>query len=121
MAEETNFLSEIEKEKIIKDEKDKLNKIIKNLGKDEKIYAERLIEQAAFMYATLTELQMIMNREGSIELFEQGAQKLLREHPAAKTYNKMIKNYTSTVKQISEVSPLEKKEKDKLMDFVDNV
>lgn len=72
------------------------------------------------MYATLMELQEIMNAEGPVEMFEQGKQKMLREHPASKVYNSMIKNYSSVIKQLLELIPAEDKKtaEDELMAFV---
>jgi len=72
------------------------------------------------MYATLIELQEIMNNEGPVEMFEQGKQKMLREHPASKVYNSMIKNYSSVIKQLLELIPAEDKKtaEDELMAFV---
>ena len=93
------------KDKTIKEEIKKLTTIFKDLEKDKKIYADRLINQASFMYATLKSLQEIINESGTVELFENGAKQMLREHPATKTYNTMIKNYTSIVKQLIELTP----------------
>lgn len=110
-------MDEITKNKLIKKEIRVLKKIIKNLDEDKKRYADRLIEQAAFMYVTLQELQEAINSDGAVEWFENGKQKMWREHPAAKTYNTMIKNYTSVIKQLSDISP-NQDEKDELMEFL---
>lgn len=109
-----------EKEKIRKKELNKLNRIFKQLPKEKQKLAEGLKSQAAFMVATLAELQEIMNREGPVELFEQGTQKMLREHPAAKTYNTMVRNYTSICKALFDLLPEEEKKSatDELMEFV---
>jgi len=110
-----------DKEIIRKKELLKLNKIFKNLPNDKKRMAEGLKLQAAFMVSTLAELQEILNNDGAIEKFEQGAQKLLREHPAAKTYNSMIKNYALVCKHLFDLLPDDGKGKgatDELMDFV---
>lgn len=109
-----------EKEKIRKKELNKLNRIFKQLPKEKQKLAEGLKSQAAFMVATLAELQEIMNREGPVELFEQGTQKMLREHPAAKTYNTMVRNYTSICKTLFDLLPEEEKKSatDELMEFV---
>jgi hypothetical protein len=99
----------------------KLNRIFKNLPKDKQSLAEGLKQQAAFMVATLAELQKILNEDGAVEHFEQGAQKMLREHPAAKTYNAMIKNYTTVCKQLFDLLPdggKADKDKDELMEFI---
>ena len=53
-----------------------------------------------------------------VELFEQGSQKITREHPAAKTYNIMIKNYNATVKLLSNFAPNEDV-KDELLGFIE--
>ena len=109
-----------EKEKIRKKELRKLNRIFKNISKEKQQLAEGLKAQAAFMMATLAELQDIMNRDGPVELFEQGAQRMLREHPAAKTYNTMVRNYTSVCKALFDLLPEEDKKTatDELMEFV---
>jgi len=110
----------VDKEKIRKKELTKLNRIFKNLPKEKQRLAEGLKSQAAFMVATLAELQAIMNRDGPVELFEQGSQKMLREHPAAKTYNTMVRNYTSICKALFDLLPEEEKKTvtDELMAFV---
>lgn len=113
-------MEKIDKEKLIKKEKSKLKRILKGLPEDKKKMAEGLISQAAFMVATLSELQAIMNEDGPVELFEQGSQRLLREHPAAKTYNTMVRNYTAVCKALFDLLPEEERKDatDELMEFV---
>lgn len=98
-------LEKVEKEKKIKSELNKLKKLFKDLEKDKVEFANRLMQQASFMYVTLLELQERINEEGSVELFEQGSQKMIREHPAVKSYNSMIKNYNATIKQLNDLLP----------------
>jgi len=113
-------LEKIDKDKLIKKEMRKLNKFFKNVPKDKQEMIQGLKEQAAFMYATLMELQEIINDEGPVELFEQGKQRLLREHPASKTYNTMIKNYSSVIKQLIDMLPKEdaKSTEDEFVKFI---
>lgn len=113
-------MDKIDKEKLRKKELSKLNRIFKNLPDEKKKLAEGLKSQAAFMVATLAELQEIMNRDGPVELFEQGSQRLLREHPAAKTYNTMVRNYTAVCKALFDLLPDEERKDaaDELMEFV---
>lgn len=107
------------KEKNIKKELNKLGKIFEDIDKDRKPFADRLIQQCAFMLTTLNELQETLNEQGSIELFVNGKQEMLREHPAAKTYNAMVKNYNSTIKQLLDMLPEgNKTEKDELLEFL---
>ena len=113
-------MDKIDKEKLRKKELSKLNRIFKNLPAEKQKLAEGLKSQAAFMVATLAELQEIMNRDGPVELFEQGSQRLLREHPAAKTYNTMVRNYTAVCKALFDLLPDEERKDaaDELMEFV---
>ena len=113
-------MEKIDKDKLIKQEMRKLNKFFKNVPKDKQEMIQGLKEQAAFMYATLMELQEIINDEGPVELFEQGKQRLLREHPASKTYNTMIKNYSSVIKQLIDMLPKEdaKSTEDEFVKFI---
>src|SRR5690606_11471751 len=97
-----------QKEKPRKKELAKLDKIFKILPPDKQKLAEGLKAQAAFMAATLAELQEIMNQDGPVELFEQGKQRMLREHPAAKTYNTMVRNYASVCKALFDLLPDDK-------------
>jgi len=113
-------LDKIKKDKLIKAELRKLNKFFQNIPEDKQKIIKGLKEQAAFMYATLMELQEIMNTEGPVELFEQGKQKMLREHPASKVYNSMIRNYSNVIKQLLELMPTEEKKaaEDELLAFI---
>lgn len=111
-------MNRIDKEKMIKREITELKKIFKEIDEDKKPFADRLIQQCAFMLTTLNELQETLNEQGSIELFVNGKQEMLREHPAAKTYNTMIKNYNSIIKQLLDLLPEDRKESDELLDFL---
>lgn len=113
-------LDKMQKDRLIKVELRKLNRFFKNIPEDKQKIIKGLKEQAAFMYATLMELQEIMNVEGPVELFEQGKQRMLREHPAAKVYNSMIKNYSNVIKQLLELMPVEEKKvaEDELLAFI---
>lgn len=113
-------MDKIQKDKLIKAELRKLNKFFQNIPEDKQKIIKGLKEQAAFMYATLMELQEIMNTEGPVEMFEQGKQKMLREHPASKVYNSMIRNYSNVIKQLLELMPTEEKKaaEDELLAFI---
>ena len=113
--------SPLDKENQIKKEMLKLKRLFKNLPKDKQRAAEGLIQEAAFMRVTLEETRYIIDQEGIIEHFEQGAQKFLREHPATKVYNTMINRYATVCKQLFEMVPdpeAGKQAEDELMAFV---
>ena len=113
--------TEEEKQKQIKKEITKLRRLFKNLPKDKQKAAEGLLQEAAFMKATLEETRHIIDKEGILEHFEQGAQKFLREHPATKVYNTMINRYATVCKQLFDMVPdpeAGKQAEDELMAFV---
>ena len=121
MGDNMRLFDEIEKEKRIKKEINKLKKIFKNLSEDKRKAAEGLIEEAAFMKVTLEEAKYIINKEGLVELFEQGTQRFIREHPATKVYNTMIQRYATVCKQLFDMIPdpdAGKQAEDELMAFV---
>lgn len=82
-----------------------LNKIFESVKENQKALVQGLIEQACFMYVQLKELNEIIEKNGAVENFKQGKQQFTREQPAMKTYNSMIKNYNTTIKQLSEFLP----------------
>lgn len=111
----------MDKEKQIKKEMLKLKRLFKNLPRDKQRAAEGLIQEAAFMRVTLEETRYIIDQEGILEHFEQGAQKFLREHPATKVYNSMINRYATVCKQLFDMIPdpdAGKQAEDELMAFV---
>src|SRR5690606_7219378 len=110
-----------EKEKRIKKEETRLKKIFADIPEDKRRVAEGRVKEAAFMRVTLEETRAVIDREGVIERFEQGAQKFLREHPATKVYASFINRYSAVVKQLIDLLPdgdKQKTEADELMAFV---
>src|SRR5690606_18326704 len=110
-----------EKEKHIKREEARLKKLFADLPEDKRRVAEGLVKEAAFMRVTLEETRAVIDREGVIERFEQGAQRFLREHPATKVYAAMINRYSAAMKQLIDLLPATNKgktEADELMEFV---
>lgn len=93
------------KSKIQKKELSKLNKIFRDIPEEKKKLTESLKQQAAFMAATLAELQEIINQDGAVEHFINGSQQMLREHPATKSYNALIRNYNATIKALLDLLP----------------
>jgi len=110
-----------EKDRQTKKEMLKLRRLFKNLPKDKMKAADGLIQEAAFMKVTLEETRHVIDQEGILEKFEQGAQKFLREHPATKVYNTMINRYATVCKQLFDMVPdpeAGKQAEDELMAFV---
>ena len=110
-----------EKQKRIKREITRLKKMFADLPEDRRRVAEGLLQEAAFMRVTLEETRDVIDREGVVELFEQGSQRFVREHPATKVYAAMINRYSAVVKQLIDLLPAAEKgktEADELIEFV---
>lgn len=98
---------ELTKDEKIKKEIRRLKRIYKGLEGKKKQVAEGLINEAAFMKATLEELKILIDEKGPIDEMPQGDYSILREHPAVKTYNTMIQRYGTIMKQLTDLLPKE--------------
>lgn len=96
------------KEEIIKAEKRKLAGIYLRLDKKTKKSVDSLVDEAAFMAASLYELRKIIDDKGYTEEYQNGAnQKGVKKCSEVEIYNTMIKNYSSIVKQLTDLLPKE--------------
>lgn len=106
------------KEKRIKANLAKFRKSFKNIELDKAEFAKKLYEKAAFMDATLEELQEDINIAGAtIETKNGNGFNVVIENPSQKTYNTMIKNYNATMKLLLDMVP-ESHEDDELIAFL---
>lgn len=71
--------------------------------------AQTLIEEAAFMQVTLSELKNKIKREGATYVMKNGSQSIKVEHPAQKSYNTMINRYTAACNQLISLLPKDEK------------
>lgn len=113
----------IEKNRKLKKEITRLNKLFKELDDNKKKSAEKLIKNAAFMSVTLDELMEDIKKYGVKETYVNGKDQFgFKESIESKTYNNMIKNYMNIIKQINDMLPEKKKinEEDEFDKFCDN-
>jgi len=97
---------DITKEDKILQEIKRLNNIFGKLDLKIKKSVKSLIENCAFMYITLQELQEAINKKGCVEIYTNGAnQSGLKKSSEIEIYNTMIKNYSSIVKQLTDLLP----------------
>lgn len=97
-------LDPVEKDQLIKKEIRRLNRIYKNIPKNEKAVIDGLIRRAAYMRVTLEEMEEDLSINGYTEPFTQ-SQNLApydRERPVARLYNTLNKNYQTIMKQLAE-------------------
>lgn len=94
------------KEGLIKTEKKKLEEILSGLDEKMKESVDSLVDEAAFMAASLYELRKIIDEKGYTEEYQNGAnQKGIKKCSEVEIYNTMIKNYSSVVKQLTDLLP----------------
>ena len=82
--------------------KQKIMKMYSELGDDRKEFVERLVDRMLWMEKTLNKLQRTINKEGPTLVTKNGnGFTTLQENPAQKSYNTMIRNYTSVIRQLN--------------------
>lgn len=94
-----------EKDRTVKKEMARLNKIYADLDGKRKQAAEGLIQEAAYMRATLGELRNLIDTAGPIDEMQQGDYSIIRKHPAVEVYNTMIQRYLTACKQLTDMLP----------------
>ncbi|MGI5949721.1 hypothetical protein [Peptoniphilus sp.] len=97
----------VEKDKEIKREINRLTNLYKDIDRVKRLTAKNLIEEVAFMKATLKELKELIDEHGPIDEMPQGEYSILREHPALKSYNTMVQRYSTIIKQLMDLLPKE--------------
>lgn len=77
--------------------------------------AASLIDNAAFMAATLKELQKLIKKVGPVTTYQNGANQFgTKQSDEVKTYLSMINKYNSVMKQLLNMLPAEQQESDEL-------
>lgn len=113
---------QLEKEKKIRAEKNRIAKIYKNNNLDKDIIKvlEGLISDAAFMRVAIEETKAELIKNGMMEKFKNGSQVFWRERPESKVFLNFMKQYSSTMKQLIDLMPVQVKEEeqDQLTKFI---
>lgn len=92
--------------KQIKQQKNKLKKLFKDIDLKKEPLILNLIDEASFMYTTLNRLKEKINKYGVKEAYMNGSNQYgYKDSVEAKTYNAMIKNYILVIKQLNELLP----------------
>lgn len=98
----------IDKNNKIKKEKQTLEKIFKKIDKNKRKIVEKLIDNVAFMSATLDDLKEDMKVNGIKEEYMNGKNQFgFKESVESKTYNNMFKNYMNAIKQLIDLLPVD--------------
>lgn len=104
-----------------KKEEKRIKRLMKAVDKDTLSTMQSLIENAAFMSVTLSDLQKSMLENGVISEYQNGENQWgTKKSPEVEIYNTMIKNYMAIVKQLVDLLPEREstKKNDLLLDFL---
>ena len=114
------FKDDLDKEKNIKQEINRIKKLYKDFPKEKSKVLEGLINESAFIKVSLEELGDNLLKNGFTEVFEQGEQRFNRERPEVKIYTTFIQRYSNVMKQLIDLLPVEvkKEEADELLEFL---
>ncbi len=112
---------QLEKEKKIRAEKNRITKIYKNNNLDKDIIKvlEGLVSDAAFMRVAIEETKAELIKNGMMEKFKNGSQEFWREKPESKVFLNFMKQYSNTMKLLIDLMPVQVKEEeqDQLLQF----
>lgn len=94
------------KDKAIAKELKKLQGMFKDLSPETRKMCEGLIQNAAFMYVTLQELQEDIKTHGAMMPCKSGnGFDTIKDNPAQKAYTTMIARYSAIIKQLTDLLP----------------
>lgn len=106
MSENLQIYSEKQRKAKIKKEKKRLEEIFSFLETSRSKLVESLINDAAFQRVTLEETREIIQRDGIIEEYQNGAnQKGIKKSAAVEVYDKMVNTYSKVIKQLCDLLP----------------
>jgi hypothetical protein len=99
-------------------ELEKLKKLFCGLPENEKLFIQPLLENAAFMRATLDELQIKIRLEGATDEYQNGANQCgVKISAAIQAYNQLMKTYHTLMDKLMAKLPAEKNAVDELDEF----
>lgn len=104
-------MQEKSKEKRIEEELQRIGQWFSDLDENQLAIVDPLLQNAAFMRCTLDDLQKIINQEGTIDKYMNGATQFgLKTSASLQSYNSLIKNYAAVVKVLLSYLPKMKRE-----------
>ena len=108
----------LEKKKRIKKKYNILRKLFAGLEGDLLKLACDLMQNAAFMAVTMEDLQEAINEKGATEEYRNGEnQRGIKKSSEVDVYNTMAKNYSSYIRQLTDMLPKEEAGKVKVDEF----
>lgn len=97
-----------------------MKKVLKGVDKNLMQTVEPLIKNAAFMSVTLEELQDIINSDGCVEEYKNGANQIgKKQSTEVKTHIQMTRNHAAIMKQLADITPPVPEKSDWLKELID--
>ena len=99
-----------ERERLVRNEKNRLSRLFKDIPENKLKTVEGLIVQAARLRILLDEMWVDISENGDVELFSQSEKQEAyeRERPMAKLFNSRDLSYQRIMKQLTDLIPEEK-------------
>lgn len=98
------FTQKKKRKTLINRERKRLLEIFENVESKHKQTVEKLIDEAAFMTATLTETREIIIRDGIVDEYKNGENQFgTKKSAAVEVYDKMLNTYTKVIKQLCDI------------------
>jgi hypothetical protein len=114
-------MENLEKEKRIRKETNRLNKLFKNVSKNEKELIKELVKRASFLLILAEDMEEdIKHKDQVTQVIENASQRFIKADPIYKEYRDTVKNYQSVIKQLTDLAKdykVPEEEKDPLLDF----
>lgn len=105
-TEKVSVFTPEERQKRIKKEHSRLKKIFSAIDPQRLKAVEGLIEHAAHMRVALLESEILLDRVGLIERYQNGvAQTGVKKSSAFEAYDKLTSNYAKVIKQLCDLLP----------------
>ena len=99
-------MEELTKEKRIAEELKRIEVFFADLADNKKAIVAPLLQNAAFMKITLDDLQELINTDGVVDVYQNGAnQNGTKQSATLQSYNSLIKNYTTVTKKLFDLLP----------------
>lgn len=93
-------------EEQIKKELNRLKRIFKNIDEDKKKIVQGLFENAAFLSTQMKLMMSRINEDGVTIKYQNGENQWgYKKSPDVDTYNSFIKQYTTIIKQLTDLLP----------------
>ena len=105
---ESDFSAEKDKDRRIYKEYLRIGSFFEDLNDTQFAMLLPLIRNAAFMRITLDELSDLINQNGPVEEYKNGAEQFgIKQSAALQSYNTLVKNYAAVIKTLFEKLPRE--------------